>query len=85
MTEPAVVLRSVEEIAGIVLGLLLPLLVGLLVAGILIGVPAYLGYMAYQTAAQKDLFNPAALGFAAGFFALLMIAVIIGLAVVFAT
>jgi len=81
MLASVVVLNTVEEIVGIVLGLLLPLLIGIVVVAVLIGVPAYLGYTAYQMAAQKDLFNPAALGFAAGFFALLFMAAIVGLAI----
>jgi tetrahydromethanopterin S-methyltransferase subunit F len=74
-----VVLNTVEQVAGVVLWLVL----ALLTMGVVIGVPAYIGYIAYDTVRDKEVYNPAALGFAAGFFSLVVIVVIILLVLVY--
>lgn len=74
-----VVLNAVEQVAGAVFWLV----VGIVFVAIIVSVPAYIGYLAYDTVRDKDVYNPAALGFAAGFFSLLVLVVIILLVLVY--
>jgi hypothetical protein len=56
---------------------------GVIAISVVVGVPSYIGYLAYDTVRDKDMYNPAALGFAAGFFSLLVLVVIILLVLVY--
>lgn len=69
MLEAAVVASLVWDVVALVL----VAVVGLMAVVATVGGPVYVAYTAYQTAATNDLANPAALGFAAGFFALLIV------------
>lgn len=74
-----VVLNTVGELAGAAFWLI----VGIVVVGVVVSVPPYIGYLAYDTVRDKEIYNPAALGFAAGFFSLIILGVIILLVLVY--
>lgn len=65
-----------DAVAVVLLGV-----TGLAAVAVAVGGPVYVGYTAYQTSATNDLSNPAALGFAAGFFAFLIL-LFVGLLVI---
>jgi len=63
--------------AGLVI--LLYVVLALVVTAVAIGVPAFVGVTIYGRAHDEDLANPAALGFGAAFFALLVGAFVLGI------
>lgn len=63
---------AVEDLLGIGASVLLYLVVAVVVIALAVGVPYFIGKTVYERARSDDLSNPAALGFAAAFFAVLL-------------
>lgn len=75
----------VAAISGLwaILSVVVYVLLALLVVAVGIGSPGVFGFLVYQRAQQEGLDNPAAVGFAAGFFALLIGLFLVGTVLVY--